>query len=438
LIQSSLPEMPSTQPLTLPVPLPADVPPGLYVHIPFCRHICPYCDFNTYAGQERLIPDYVDALVAEMRMAAALTPQPPLPTLGEGEPGAERACSSFGSPSPKVGRGGWGVRAAAPTLFLGGGTPSLLSAEQVARVVDAARALFGLRADAEVTLEANPESLSAAWLRDVRAAGVNRLSIGVQSRQRAGLRVLGRGHTAAGADLALDLARGAGFANVSLDLIFGWPGQTPDDWEADLQAILRWNPEHVSLYSLIVEPGTPMHDAVRRGILSPPDDDTVAGFYERAVDVLGGAGWEHYEIANWARAPRYRSRHNQLYWQNGAYHGFGAGAHGTIGGVRSSNLLLPARYVAAVRAGTRPVAVTEQLAPETQMGETMMLGLRLLQDGVSPADFAVRHGIGLRDCYASQIARFSDLGLLEWQGDRLRLTPRGALLANEVCAAFLV
>lgn len=396
--------MPETiEATTLTVPLPADAPPGLYVHVPFCRHICPYCDFNTYAGQEGLIPEYVAAVIAEMRIAAAEHPA----------------------------RG-------APTLFFGGGTPSLLTPEQIGEIIGAARELFGLWKDAEVTLEANPESLDGAYLSGLREVGVNRLSIGVQSQQRAGLRVLGRGHTAQRAADAIQAARQAGFDNISLDFIFGWPGQTEHDWQEDLETIREWQPEHVSLYSLIVEPGTPMHSAVDRGILRALDDDTVAGFYERAVETLAGAGWEHYEIANWARESRYRSRHNQLYWQAGPYQGFGAGAHGTIGAVRSSNLLLPSKYISAVRDGRRPTAVSETLSPETAMGETMMLGLRLLVDGVSASDFAARHGQLLTERYAAEISRFTSVGLLEWHTpDRLRLTQRGSLLANDVCAAFL-
>ncbi len=385
------------------VPLPGDAPPGIYVHIPFCRHICPYCDFNTYAGQDELIPSYVDALIDEMRIAAR-----------------ENRSTN------------------APTLFFGGGTPSLLMADQVGQIISAARSLFGLRDDAEVTLESNPESLDADKLADLRDAGVNRLSIGVQSQQRAGLRVLGRGHTAERAELAIRDARSAGFDNISLDFIFGWPGQAEAEWQSDLETILEWQPEHVSLYSLIVEPGTPMHSAVDRGILKALDDDTAAGFYDMAVEALGNAGWEHYEIANWARQPNYRSRHNQLYWQAGPYHGFGAGAHGTIGSVRSSNQLLPSRYIAAIREGKRPHAVREALSDETSMGESMMLGLRLLVDGVSASAFTARHGVSMTERYVAEIERFTAVGLLEWHApDRLRLTQRGALLANDVCAAFL-
>ena len=390
---------------TLPVPLPADAAPGIYIHVPFCRRICPYCDFNTYAGQDSLLPAYVDAVICEI----------------------ERTAEAYGATD-------------APTLFFGGGTPSLLAPGQIGRIIDATRRHLGLLINAEVTLEANPEGLDESVLRELRAAGINRLSMGVQSQQRAGLRVLGRGHTAETATTALAAARTAGFDNISLDLIFGWPGQSLKDWDADLQVILDWSPEHVSLYSLIVEPGTPMHEAVKRGILTPVDDDSTADMYELAVERLGAAGWEHYEIANWAREPRFRSRHNQLYWQNGPYHGIGAGAFGTVGGTRASNHLLPSRYISAMESDEPPRAVSEAISPVTALGETMMLGLRLLVDGVSANDVLARHGVALRDHFAGEIERFRSIGLLEWHGlgdERLRLTSRGALLANDVCAAFL-
>jgi oxygen-independent coproporphyrinogen-3 oxidase len=386
------------------VPLSADAAPGIYVHVPFCRRICPYCDFNTYAGQESLLPTYVAAVVREIECV-----------------GQRHAVSD------------------APTLFFGGGTPSLLSPEQVGRIVDAARRFLRLRDDAEVTLEANPEGLTTAMLRDLRAAGVNRLSMGVQSHQRAGLRVLGRGHSVEVAEAAFASARDAGFDNISLDLIYGWPGQTLPNWEADLSGVLAWAPEHVSAYSLIVEPGTPMHQAVKRGILQPVDDDATADMYDLAVESFGSAGWEHYEISHWAREPRYRSRHNQIYWQNGPYIGIGAGAYGTLGSVRGSNHLLPAKYIDAMQSDDLPRAVTETIDAETAIGETMMLGLRLLEDGVSDQDFTARHGMSLTDRFATTIERFRDIGLLEWvePDHRLRLTQRGAPLANEVCAAFL-
>lgn len=387
-----------------PVPAPPAEPAGVYLHIPFCRHICPYCDFNTYAGQGDLMPAYVAALCEELRITAERVP----PT------------------------------GSAPTLFLGGGTPSLLPAESVAQLIAAARTHIGLEHSAEVTIEANPEALEVEYLRALRAAGVNRLSLGIQSRQRSGLRVLGRGHNSLDADRAFHAARAAGFDNISLDFIFGWPGQTLDAWQRDLDDLLAWQPEHVSLYSLILEGGTPMELAARKGILTPVDDDTVADFYELAIDRLGRAGWEHYEIANWARTPRYRSRHNQLYWRNARYYGLGAGAHGFLDGLRSSNVRLPRSYIEAIAAGRRPLAQAEEISVQTAMGESMMLGLRLLVDGVSAAAFEERHGRPLTDVYGLVIERFIAMGLLEWATpDRLRLTSRGALVANSVCQEFL-
>lgn len=387
----------------VPTPVARDAPAGIYVHIPFCAHICPYCDFNTYSGQESLMPAYVDALIDDMRLTRERYPD-----AGD-----------------------------APTLFFGGGTPSLLTAKQIERIIQAARDLYRLADDAEITIEANPESVDGEYFRDLRAAGVNRLSLGIQSQRRAGLRVLGRGHKALDAGDAFEAARAAGFDNISLDFIFGWPGQTMDDWDVDLATILEWQPEHVSLYSLIVEPNTPMASAVQRGILTVVDDDTVADFYERASEKIGGAGWEHYEIANWAREPQLRSRHNLIYWQNGHYFGFGAGAHSYLDGLRGSNILLPARYIEAVTASRRPIGMAETIDPATEMGETMMLGLRLLVDGVSASDFQQRHGESMPGRYAEQIKRFTEVGMLEWQGDRLRLTAQGMLLANDICLEFL-
>jgi oxygen-independent coproporphyrinogen-3 oxidase len=387
------------------VPAPSTEPAGLYLHIPFCRHICPYCDFNTYAGLETRIPAYVDALSEELRIAA------------------ERV--------PPVGP--------APTLFFGGGTPSLLTARDVAGLIEAAHRHYGLAGNAEISLEANPESVDSAYLGELRRAGVNRLSLGIQSRQRAGLRVLGRGHHSLEAETAYRAARDAGFDNISLDFIFGWPGQTLADWERDLDDILSWQPEHVSLYSLILEPNTPMELAARKGILTPLDDDVVADFYELAIDRLAGAGWEHYEIANWAREAGYRSIHNQLYWRNAHYYGLGAGAHGYLDGLRASNVRLPSAYIEAVRSGRRPLAQAEEIDAATEMSESMVLGLRLLVDGVSASDFERRHGQALETVYAAAIERFMGLALLEWSSDRrLRLTRRGALVANSVCAEFLL
>jgi oxygen-independent coproporphyrinogen-3 oxidase len=389
-------------------PLPPGAPLGIYLHIPFCAHICPYCDFNTYAGQDNLIPSYVDALVAEIERQGAVL----------AENGAPRA---------------------AETIYIGGGTPSLLPAESVARIVAACRSAFAVAPDAEVTLEANPTSVDEAVFAGLLEAGINRLSLGVQTQHRRGLRTLGRNHEAADAAAAYRAARAAGFANISLDLIFAWPEQTPEMLAADLETVVGWEPapEHLSCYSLIVEPGTPMADAVARGILRVPDDDASADLYELVIETLARAGYSHYEVANWARSPELASRHNRIYWRNGEYVGAGAGAHGFIGGQRTMQHLLPAAFIAAVERGEPPVSNVEEISPETSMGETMMLGLRLLDEGVCDDAFLARHGISLDSVYGGTIAEMTGLGLIERRQDRVRLTPRGLMLANDVAARFL-
>jgi oxygen-independent coproporphyrinogen III oxidase len=380
---------------------------GIYVHIPFCSHICPYCDFNTYAGQSARIPAYVEAVVREI--------------------------AQWGNQ--------FGTRSAA-SIFIGGGTPSLLDPVQIGVILAACNSHFELAATAEITVEANPNNLDERSCCGLLDAGVNRLSIGAQTLDRRGLRVLGRMHEAEHVARAVASARRAGFQNVSLDFIYGWPGQTMDQWAADLNRVLAGEvggstPDHLSLYGLIVEPGTPMADAVQRGILAPIDDDSVADLYELAVSTLAGAGWIHYEIANWATSPQTASRHNAIYWRNGDYAGIGAGAHGHLRNRRTMNQPSPRRYVDGLEGGDGVVTNVEELDEQTAMGETMMLGLRLLEDGVSVRSFARRHGVSLFEQFKPEIARLTSIGLLEADDRRVRLTERGALLANSVCAEFL-
>lgn len=392
-------------------------PLGLYIHVPFCSHICPYCDFNTYAGQDALIPRYVAALERDIAIQGA--------TLAGRE---------------------------AATIFFGGGTPSLLPPDAIAQLVRACRNAFAVAPDAEITLEANPTNVDIAYFAGIREAGINRLSIGVQTLQRRGLRVLGRLHEAAEAEAAFRAARQAGFANISLDLIFGWPGQTLQAWQEDLSRVLEWEPDHLSLYNLIIEPGTPMADAVARGILQPATDDEAADMYEAAIALLDQAGWIHYEVANWARQPAkerspggaqaadlpdFASRHNVIYWRNGEYAAFGAGAHARLGDRRTMNHLLPRAYINAIESGQSPVSNTEQLSPDIEMAETMMLGLRLLREGVSDAAFQARHGIGLFERFGPVIDGLQRLGLIMCAGGRVMLTHRGLMVANDVCAQFL-
>ena len=386
-------------------PLPNNAPLGVYIHVPFCAHICPYCDFNTYAGQTGLIPRYVEAVCRDL----------------------EREAEAIGA------------RPVA-SIFFGGGTPSLLEPDQVAAIIAVARARFDVRPDAEITLEANPNGLTSAYLSALRAAGVNRLSIGLQTTDRLGLRRLGRMHEAIDAERAVSAAVDAGFDRISLDLIFGWPGQTATSWLTDLERVTAWSGGavgHLSLYSLIVEPGTPLAYAVQRGIVTVPDDDAAADLYEQAIACLAERGWRHYEVANWSRSDGQESVHNRIYWRNGEYLGVGAGAHGRIGNVRSMRHLLPARYADAVMSGASAESNREALSDAVQRGETMMLGLRLLEEGVSGAEFAARHGQTLDCAFGATIERFRSQGLLDRDSRGVRLTVRGLMVANDVCAAFL-
>lgn len=383
-------------------PLPPNAPIGLYVHVPFCAHICPYCDFNTYAGQESLIPRHLDATMRDMERQAASV---------EGR--------------------------TASTLYFGGGTPSLVPPEGIGRIVALARERYGLTPDAEITLEANPNSVDQTYFAGLREAGVNRLSLGVQTLDRRGLRTLGRQHEAADAQAAFEAARRAGFDNISLDFIFGWPGQTLESWRRDLAGVLAWDPEHLSLYSLIIEPGTPMFEAATRGVLIPLDDDAAADLYEAAIETLAEAGWTHYEVANWARLPALSSRHNALYWRNGEFLAFGAGGHGTLAGRRTMNHLLPKTYLAAIEAGQPGWSNEETIGAPTAMGETMMLGLRLLNEGVAETEFQARHGVGLMARFGPVIDELIGIGMLRREDDRVTLTERGLMLANDVCARFV-
>lgn len=382
-----------------------DAPIGLYIHIPFCSHICPYCDFTTYAGKESLIPRYVEAVRREIALLAAA----------------------------HDGR-------SVATIFLGGGTPSLLTAAQMSAILDACRQEFAIEPDAEVSIEANPNSLGLELLAGYRAAGVNRLSIGAQTFDRRGLRTLGRHHEADDVLAALRASIEAGFDNISLDFIFGWPGQTLARWEDDLDRLIALGNEgldHLSLYSLIVEPGTPFADAAARGILHMPDDDATADMYELAMTKLASADWTHYEVSNWARTPDRPSRHNALYWRYGDYYGIGAGAHGNMRGLRTMNHPLPETYCAAIEAGQSGRSNIEEISPATARGETMMVGLRLLHEGINADAFARRHGISLVEAYGPIIDELVAMELLVHDERGVHLTSRGLMLANDVAERFI-
>ncbi len=391
----------------------------LYLHIPFCHRRCSYCDFNTYANMEDRIEAYVEALCAELGMLAAEAPPPP--------PASPEAAS---------------LR---PTIFLGGGTPTMLSLGQMERVLAAASALVPLEG-AEITSEANPGTvLGKDYLRGLRALGVNRLSMGVQSLHDPTLRILGRIHTAAEARQSYLEAREAGFDNINLDFIFGLPGQDQAQWERTLAAIAEWEVDHFSLYSLILEERTPLYAQVTAGRVSVPDDDATAAMYEAAIEALAAAGYVQYEISNWVRpdgaevlpgVPARACHHNLAYWLNSDYLAAGAGAHGHRYPVRYVDLLGVDDYIGAVAAGRRPVAETTELTPADLRAETMMMGLRL-NVGVGEAHFAARCGLSLDEAYGEALAELADQGLIERADGRVRLTSRGRMLGNRVFERFV-
>lgn len=393
-------------------------PTSLYLHIPFCRHRCGYCDFNTYAGLDNLIPAYTDALIAEAQWLAR---------------GADE-------------------RLPVHTIFLGGGTPSLLPLEAMQRLLQALHDAYDVAADAEISLEANPGTLSPEYLTGLRAAGFNRISLGVQSASPHELLVLEREHDFVDVVNSVKWARQAGFDNLNLDFIFGLPGQSLASWQRNLELATALAPEHLSLYALSIEHGTPFRELDARGLLALPDGDAAAEMYELADRMLAEAGFVQYEISNWAKLgadgqPR-ACHHNLQYWRNLPYAGLGAGAHGFLAGHRTANVLAPAAYIKRMReAAAQPPALEYPRTPVTasaervdarrEMGETMMMGLRLVREGVSQAGFAERFGSTLEQVYGRSIAALQRRGLLETASGALRLTHQGRLLGNQVFMEFV-
>lgn len=417
------------------LPQPGD-PLALYVHIPFCDHRCAYCDFNAYAGLDGLMPAYVGALIAEMQA--------------------------------------WGQILTGyqfvPTIYFGGGTPSLLPLSLLAQVIGAIRERFTVAADAEWSVEANPGTGDEAYFRGLRALGVNRISIGVQSFDDEELRRLDRIHDGAAAVTAYHAARAAGFANINLDLILGLEGQTLAGWARNLEQAIALAPEHLSLYALTVEEGTPLAQRVMKGEAPMPDPDLQADMYDLAQERLAAAGYLQYEISNWAK-PGYECRHNLTYWRDGDWLGLGAGAHSHLGGVRFAVMRSPAAYVRCVaqssptpsphgekedaKASTEPdieqdqspphlswaqtsgmrvppwIASVERPLPELAMADAAIMALRL-SEGMSLSAFAARFGVAFERVYEQALPELLALGLLEREGDRLRIPARRRLLANEV------
>lgn len=406
-------------------------PLGLYIHIPFCERKCPYCDFNTYAGLESQFDDLVDALCLEMEQWQ--------------EPLSDRYVN---------------------TIFIGGGTPTVLNADALAKLFSALFTQFSVEPNAEITCEANPGTVDREKFATLKSLGVNRLSMGVQSFQAEELAFLGRIHTVDDVFAAWAMARTVGFDNINLDFIFGLPEQDPATWRDTIRTALELEPDHLSLYSLIVEENTPLHHWVETGKTAMPDDDVAATHYEAAMEMLSAAGYHHYEVSNWAcmrdrngesaPIPERACRHNLIYWRNQEYVGIGPGSHSHLhlassGGMedngvadgrasiekRWGNHRPVAGYIKRMRNGQSIEAFDEVITPRLSMGETMMLGLRLLQEGVSKRAFLQKYGVEIDAVYGETLARLADQELITSESGRVCLTSKGMMLGNQIFMQFL-
>jgi len=377
---------------------------GLYVHVPFCSAICNYCNFNRGLFDADLKARYVDALISEITQAG----------------GAGRA-------------GGAGD--AADTIFFGGGTPSLLEPDEIARIIEACESSFDLAVDREVTLEANPESVTGARLAAYRRAGVNRISFGVQSFREDELRRLSRLHSADRARAAFHEARAAGFDNVSLDLMMWLPQQRIEQWLESIDAAIALGPEHLSLYMLEVYPNAPLKDDMARAKWSQAPDDDVAAMYLGAMTRLDEAGYGQYEISNVAKQGR-RSRHNLKYWTDGEWLGFGCGAHSTRAGVRWKNISSTEDYIDVAGRGSLLSCDIRRLTADERLGDALFTGLRLV-DGIDANAIQTRYGVDVWGRFGPDLEPFLEAGCLRRDGSRLSLTRQGMLLAHEVMSVFV-
>jgi oxygen-independent coproporphyrinogen III oxidase len=373
------------------------MPLGIYVHLPFCPYICPYCDFAKWPMQRTRASSYMQSLRAEIEA----TPCEP-----------------------------------AATIFYGGGTPNAYDPSEIVALTQLLDRRFpSLRPRREISIEVNPELVRDGDFAAYVAAGIDRVSIGVQSFASEEIAVLGRKHVPAQVTRAVEQARDAGVRSVSLDLMFAVPGQTLASWEHSLRSAVALGVDHISTYGLTIEPGTPYEGWYEREPRAFPDNALEAHQYARAIDLLEAAGYEHYEISNFAR-PGHRSVHNENYWHNGAYLGFGVGAASYRDGVRSVHTRDLSAYMTAASAGRPIPSETEQLTGIKVVGEAIMIALRTAQ-GVALEEFKERYGVDIAERYAPVVARYETDGLLERRDDRLVLTKRGRFFANDVCGAFV-
>jgi oxygen-independent coproporphyrinogen III oxidase len=377
-------------------------PAGIYIHIPFCRSRCSYCDFATGIHETELAERYVQALRHEILNWRDVE-------------------------SPAL----------IDTIYFGGGTPSLLSGSQIEVILQAIDARFVVaESDVEVTMEMNPGTVTPALLDEFHRLGINRASFGAQTFDDRELARLGRSHTAQDTRQTFRYLRDAGFNSVSFDLIAGLPGQTLERWEQNLDEALALRPEHLSFYLLEVHEGTPLAEHIRRGLQPQPNDDLAALMYELMLDRAGLEGYEHYEISNLS-LPGFKSKHNTKYWTGAPYYGFGCSAHSYDGSLRRwSNERDVARYVELIQSDASPVVERIELSRDQARAEALFLGLRMMQ-GVDLQQHHLQFGADVRESHEAELARFCEAGLIEYDGDLIKLTRSGTLLSNEVFAAFV-
>ncbi len=371
---------------------------GLYIHFPFCQQKCHYCDFNSYAGMEHLLPRYLDAIKQEIFMYKVHV-------------------------------------SLVDTIYIGGGTPSLLPIKDITTLFDSIRRNFYIKEQAEITMEVNPGSCTLDKLKVIRMNGVNRLSIGLQSFNNESLQRMGRIHSVEDFMSTYHMAQQAGFANINVDLIYGLPWQTGEEWQDSLAGVVELNPEHISIYGLTIEKDTPFGGDLKAGKIQKMDEDLEAEMYENAVKLLKANGYDHYEISNFAK-PGKRCRHNQIYWRNEDYLGIGAGATSYMGRVRYTNVKEIPQYIEKVFGNDYATVEREALKLEKMIGETIMLNLRML-DGFKINDLQKRFKADVDSLYGPTIRVLANQGLLKEEEGMVKLTAHGLMVANQVFQRFV-
>jgi oxygen-independent coproporphyrinogen III oxidase len=396
------------------------MPPGIYLHIPFCKSRCSYCDFATDVWRNNdTVERYVDAICRELKNFQ--------PQMNAGDADKRKI-----SDLPDLRSSAASSSLKADTIYFGGGTPSLLTPAQLERILNTISAKFDISSDAEITMEMNPATVTPETLAEYKRLGVNRASFGVQTFDDRALKLLARGHDANDARKTFTMLRAAGFDNISFDLIAGLPNQTLEDWSRNLDEAIAMSPEHLSLYLLEIHEGTPLAEQVRSGRQPKPDDDLAAAMYEMMLDRLAAIGYEQYEISNFCK-PGFESRHNTKYWRLDSVFGFGVSAHSFDGRERYANERDTAKYVELIETKGSPEVVREDIDLES---EFIFLGLRM-EDGIDLTKYKEQSEIDLAERYCAELANLTEAGLVKINGDRLRLTSKGKLFSNEVFSVFV-